>query len=57
MDARSQRLKEIRRELGLLLDEANLLTDDQPTDECQWVETMMDLLEALDARDSTLKSS
>jgi hypothetical protein len=52
VDAKEARLKEIRREIGLLLDEANLLAHDAAAEERQWIDAMWDLLAALDARDA-----
>lgn len=51
------RLREIRKEIGALLDEANLLADHLPIEERAWIGSILDLLDALDARDGLPKIS
>jgi hypothetical protein len=46
------RLREIRKEIGALLDEANLLADHLPVEDRAWIGSILDLLEALDAKDA-----
>jgi hypothetical protein len=48
---RRERLKAIRREIGVLLDEALLLADDLLSDR-QWIEAFWDVLTELDTRDA-----